>query len=87
MSFHCCNRFSFFTHRKTYIIFFFFFFFRALLWFIIENALMVLLSQASCYLRHPGVEERQKSFLKRELGSELVSSMALSSLQIVRTQV
>merc|ERR1712025_1405423 len=44
---------------------------RALLWFIIENALMVLLSQASCYLRHPGVEERQKSFLKRELGSEL----------------
>ncbi|XP_057314860.1 nucleoporin NUP188-like [Hydractinia symbiolongicarpus] len=44
---------------------------RSILWFIIDNALIVLISQASCYLRHPSIEARQKQFLKRELGSEL----------------
>ena len=47
--------------------------FRSHLWFIVENALVITLSQASCYLRHPNINEGGKQFLKRELGSELVS--------------
>jgi len=35
--------------------------------------LVVTLSQASCYLRHPNIDEGGKQFLKRELGGELVS--------------
>ena len=46
---------------------------RELLTFIMENTLIIIMSQSSCYLRHPGVEPRTKQFLKRELGSELVS--------------
>jgi len=44
---------------------------RSQLWFLIDNVLIVLISQASCYLRHPKVDEREKQFLKRELGTEL----------------
>lgn len=38
-----------------------------------ENALIVALSQACRYLRDPTLDPRVKQFLKRELGSELVS--------------
>ena len=41
--------------------------------FTMENALIVALSQACRYLRDPGLDPRVKQFLKRELGSELVS--------------
>jgi len=46
---------------------------RSLLMFTMENALIVALSQACRYLRDPGLDPRVKQFLKRELGSELVS--------------
>lgn len=38
-----------------------------------ENALIVALSQACRYLRDPSLDPRVKQFLKRELGSELVT--------------
>lgn len=41
--------------------------------FTMENALIIALSQACRYLRDPGLDLRVKQFLKRELGSELVS--------------
>lgn len=41
--------------------------------FTMENALIIALSQACRYLRDPGLDPRVKQFLKRELGSELVS--------------
>jgi len=44
---------------------------RSLLWYIIDNTIIVIMSQASCYLRHPGIEARNKQFLRRELGSEM----------------
>lgn len=43
------------------------------LWFIIENAIVVLMSQASCYLRHPRLDPRNKEFLRRELNGELTN--------------
>lgn len=46
---------------------------RSLLMFTMENALIVALSQACRFLRDPGLDPRDKQFLKRELGSELVS--------------
>ncbi|XP_066919119.1 nucleoporin NUP188-like [Clytia hemisphaerica] len=46
---------------------------RSHLWFIVENSLIVTISQASCYLRHPNINEGGKQFLKRELGSELTN--------------
>ena len=46
---------------------------RYLLMFTMENALVVALSQACRYLRDPTLDPRVKQFLKRELGSELVS--------------
>jgi len=46
---------------------------RSLLMFTMENALIVALSQACRYLRDPSLDPRIKQFLKRELGSELVS--------------
>lgn len=46
---------------------------RSLLMFTMENALIVALSQACRYLRDPALDPRVKQFLKRELGSELVS--------------
>lgn len=49
--------------------------FRSSLWFIVENALVVTLSQASCYLRHQNIDEGGKQFLKRELGMELVRKL------------
>ncbi|KAK3743945.1 hypothetical protein QZH41_020284 [Actinostola sp. cb2023] len=44
---------------------------RSLLMFAMENAMVLVLSQASRYLRDPGVDPRVKQLLKRELGSEL----------------
>jgi len=44
--------------------------------------LVVTLSQASCYLRHPNIDEGGKQFLKRELGGELVSVCTQSALKI-----
>ena len=57
---------------------------------------MVTLSQASCYLRHPNIDEGGKQFLKRELGSELVSAVFIIMqemeqdiyiLQLLRTEI
>nr|XP_047145984.1 nucleoporin NUP188 [Hydra vulgaris] len=44
---------------------------KSLLWYIIDNSLIVILSQACCYLRMSSVDERSKHFLRRELGTEL----------------
>ena len=46
--------------------------------FTMENALIIALSQACRYLRDPGLDLRVKQFLKRELGSELVSCAAFA---------
>ena len=57
-----------------------------------ENALIVALSQACRYLRDPTLDPRVKQFLKRELGSELVSlentkKIKLRLLQEVREYI
>ena len=42
--------------------------------FILENALYIIMSQACRHLRDVELSPRDKQFLKRELGAELVSS-------------
>ena len=60
--------------------------------FTMENALIVALSQACRFLRDPTLDPRVKQFLKRELGSELVSlenrkKIKLRLLQEVREYI
>ena len=50
---------------------------RALLQFVMENCLTVAMSQACRYLREPSLPQRDKQFLKRELGTELVRATSL----------
>jgi len=38
-----------------------------------ENALYIIMSQATRYLRDPGLPTTDKQLLKRELGTEMVS--------------
>ena len=47
---------------------------RALLQFVMENCLTLAMTQACRYLREPSLPQRDKQFLKRELGTELVSA-------------
>ncbi|XP_077986150.1 nucleoporin NUP188-like [Glandiceps talaboti] len=52
---------------------------RHMIFHILENALMVIMCQGMRYLKEPGVAQREKQLLKRELGAEL--STFLVSLQ------
>nr|KAG5705744.1 hypothetical protein BaRGS_027403 [Batillaria attramentaria] len=45
---------------------------RSLLLFVMENCLTLAMTQAVRYLREPSLPQRDKQFLKRELGTELV---------------
>ena len=45
--------------------------------FVLENSLLVTMSQAVRYLKDPNLSLRDKQLLKRELGSELVSDLAV----------
>ena len=40
---------------------------------LLEHAVMVLLSQALCYLANPSIDTHDKQVLKKELANELVS--------------
>ena len=40
---------------------------------LLEPVVMVLISQALCYLSHPDLDDGDKELLKQELASELVS--------------
>ncbi|XP_065061464.1 nucleoporin NUP188-like [Rhopilema esculentum] len=44
---------------------------RNILNFVIENSVVIIMSEASFYLRHQTINPRTKQFMKRELGSEL----------------
>ena len=46
---------------------------RKILSYTMDNSLIIMMSEASCFLRNPEVEVRSKQFVKRELGSEIVS--------------
>ena len=40
--------------------------------FLMENSLLLVMSQTMRYLRDPQMNQREKQLLKRELGAELV---------------
>ena len=40
--------------------------------YVLENCLMLVMSQAVLYLRIPSLSSRDKQLIKRELGAELV---------------
>ena len=55
-------------------------YFRSMLTFVLENSLLVIMSQAVRYLKDPALSLRDKQLLKRELGAELVSRFTLISV-------
>ena len=55
------------------LIFMYILLYRQLLQFVMENCLTLAMTQACRYLREPSLPPRDKQFLKRELGTELVS--------------
>ena len=57
--------------------------------FVMENALMLTMTQVMRCIRDPNLSQRDKQLLKRELGAELVSILPLlylvnKSLKIVK---
>lgn len=48
-------------------------FYRHLVLFVLENSLLLIMSQACRYLKEPTLSARDKQLLKRELGADLVS--------------
>jgi predicted membrane protein len=45
---------------------------RSLINYVLENALYIVMSQATRYLRDPHLPSSEKQLLKRELGTEMV---------------
>ena len=48
--------------------------YRSLVFFVMENALYLTMSQGMLYLKDPQVSPREKPLLKRELGTEMVGT-------------
>jgi len=49
--------------------------YRPLVLFVMENALMLMMTQVMRCIRDPNLSQRDKQLLKRELGAELVCTV------------